>query len=245
MDPRAYLEMAETEARHWWFAGRRANLSALIARLDLPENARILEIGAGTGGNLEMLSAFGDVSAMEMDDSARAIAAKKTGGRFQIAAGSCPAQMPFAGETFDLICLLDALEHIEEDEATLTAIRRLMTDTGRVLITVPAHPWLWSAHDVFLHHKRRYRMAELRAKITAAGYHLETISYFNMFLFPLAVMARWKDRVLGSTVASGTAIPPQPLNTTLRAIFSAERFLLGRVSLPFGVSLMAVLRAAR
>ena len=78
MDPNAYLEMADTESRHWWFLARRVLLSSIIHRLTLPPNARILEIGSGTGGNLEMLSAFGRVSALEMDATARSIANKKT-----------------------------------------------------------------------------------------------------------------------------------------------------------------------
>lgn len=245
MDPKAYVEMAETETRHWWFAGRRANLAAVIARLNLPPNATILEIGAGTGGNLDMLAAFGQVSALEMDAAARTIAERKTGGRYRVLAGSCPADIPFAGETFDLVCLLDALEHIAEDDATLAAIRPLVKEGGHVLITVPAHPWMWSAHDVFLHHKRRYRADDLRAKCLAAGFKLATLSYFNMFLFPLAVAARLKDRLFGSAVASGTGIPPAPINALFARVFGAERFLLGRVPLPFGVSLLAVLRAAR
>lgn len=185
MSPDAYIEMAETEERHWWFAGRRAVLTSLIAKLKLPPHARILEIGSGTGGNLVMLSSFGQVSAVEMDASARSIAVQKTQGRFDIRAGSCPAGIPFAGERFDLICLIDVLEHIEEDVATLTAVKGLLAKGGRVLATVPAHRWLWSAHDTFLHHKRRYTADELRRKISAAGLEPVKLSYFNTFLFPL------------------------------------------------------------
>lgn len=244
MDPKAYRDMAETEARHWWFAGRRANLAAIIAQMKLPKDARILEIGAGTGGNLDMLAGFGTVTALEMDAAARALAAEKTGGRYKLIAGSCPDDLPFDGERFDLICLLDALEHIERDEATLRVLRGLLAEGGCVLITVPAHPWLWSAHDVFLHHKRRYRRDELGAKCLNAGFRLERISYFNMFLFPLAVAVRLKDRLMGSKVATGAGLPPAPLNAFFRAIFGSERFLLGRMALPFGVSLLAVLRVA-
>ena len=244
MDPKAYRDMAETEARHWWFTGRRANLAAFLQSLSLPPAARILEIGSGTGGNLDMLAQFGTVTAVEMDADARALAADKTGHRFRILAGTCPDNLPLANETFDLICLLDSLEHIEADAATLRAVRGLLAPGGRVLITVPAHPWLWSAHDVFLHHQRRYRRADLRALSETAGFVVRRLTYFNFFLFPLAVAARFKDQVLKSAVATGAGLPPATVNAVCAGIFGAERFLLPNVDLPIGVSLLALLEAA-
>lgn len=244
MDPKAYRDMAETEARHWWFAGRRANLTAILATLSLPNHARILEIGAGTGGNLDMLARFGTVTALEMDAPARALAYEKTGGHYRILAGSCPDDLPFAEETFDLICLLDSLEHIEADAATLRAVRALLTPSGKVIVTVPAHPWLWSAHDVFLHHKRRYRRDGLRALCEATGFTVRRLSYFNFFLFPLAVAARMKDQFLKSSVASGAGLPAAPINALFRTVFATERFLLPHMNLPAGVSLLAVLETA-
>ena len=243
VNPEAYLEMAETEAHHWWFAGRRSVMACLISKFNLPAEARILEIGSGTGGNLLMLSAFGRVSALEMDAVARSISAEKTGGRFDIRAGRCPMDIPFLGEKFNLICLFDVLEHIEEDVATLVAIKKLLADGGRVLITVPAYRWLWSAHDEFLHHKRRYSALELREKATTAGLQVEKISYFNTLLFPIVAVARLVDRLLGSLSASGTKIPYPLINGFFRQLFSAERFLLPNLNLPFGVSLLAILRA--
>lgn len=241
MDPDAYLEMADTEARHWWFAGRRAVLASLISKINLPSKARILEVGCGTGGNLQMLSAFGSVSALEMNEKARSIASKKTGGRFDIRAGCCPMNIPFSEEKFDLICLIDVLEHIKEDVETLIAVKRLLAKKGRIVLTVPAYSWLWSVHDEFLHHKRRYSAKALWAKALAAGLQLERMSYFNTLLFPLAAAVRIKDRMLGSSSASGTRIPSPFFNVLFYQVFSAERFLLSKLNLPFGVSLLAIL----
>lgn len=243
MHPNAYLEMAETEADHWWFAARRSLMRFLISQIQLPAKAKILEIGSGTGGNLEMLSAFGQVSGLEMDSVARSISENKTGGRFDIRAGRCPANIPFIGEKFNLVCLFDVLEHIEDDVATLLSIKALLTEGGRVLITVPAYRWLWGVHDEFLHHKRRYSAYELRQRATLAGFRIERMSHFNTFLFPLVVVARLKDRLSGNLFASGTRIPPPFLNALLRQVFQAERLLLGSFNLPFGVSLLAILSA--
>jgi SAM-dependent methyltransferase len=228
--------MAHTEDRHWWFTGRRAILSSLIPRLGLAAQARILEIGCGTGGNLAMLARFGRVSAMESDAGARALALEKTGGRFEIRAGRCPREIPFEPRSFDLVCLFDVLEHIDEDAETLQAVARLLLPgRGQALVTVPAYRWLWSAHDEFLHHKRRYTAAELRAKAARAGLRATALSYFNTLLFPLAAAARLLR-------LEGRAVPALPLNALLHALFSAERHVVGRLALPYGVSLLAVLR---
>ncbi len=243
MNPEAYVEMADTEARHWWFAGRRAILKSLVSNIDLPRDAQILEVGAGTGGNLAMLAAFGTVSALEMDKNARALAAAKTGGRFDIRAGACPDDIPFADKRFDLICLFDVLEHIEADVATLRALQQRLGSNGRILLTVPAYTWLWSRHDEFLHHKRRYSAGRLRATIAAAGLRVERLSYFNTLLFPLVAAARLKERILSPAGSGGRGIPHASINWLLREIFALERFFLPQWRLPFGVSLFAVMRA--
>lgn len=243
MHPEAYVDMATTESTHWWFRGRRQILDRVIGAMALPEAARILEAGCGTGGNLLMLSRHGSVSAFEMDDIARKHATEKTASRFTLRAGRCPHDVPFVGEQFELICMFDVLEHIDEDVQSLAALRHRLAPGGRLLVTVPAYPWLWSAHDVFLHHKRRYTARSLRRAFAEGGLAIERISYFNMLLLPLAALARVKDRFMPRKRSSGTEVPAAPINATLRAIFASERHLLTRFYLPAGVSLMAIARA--
>jgi SAM-dependent methyltransferase len=243
MNPEAYVEMAATESTHWWFRGRRRIIDYIIETLALPRSARILEVGSGTGGNLLMLSRHGSVSAVEMDDNARKLAAENAASQFTLRAGSCPHDIPFPGEQFDLICLFDVLEHIDEDVETLAVLRDHLAPDGRMLITVPAYQWLWSAHDVFLHHKRRYTARTLRRVFTDSGLCVDRITYFNTLLLPLAALARLKDRIAPGERSSGTGIPAQPVNSMLYAIFSCERRLLTRFNLPAGVSLMGIAHA--
>ena len=243
MTPTAYLEMAEAETGHWWFLGRRAILADALRRLDLPEGAEILEVGCGTGGNLPMLTESGRVFAMELDDRARAIAASRHGAQAEIAEGACPGRIAFPGRRFDLICMFDVLEHIAEDLATLEAMRARLAPGGRLLISVPAYPWLWGVHDEYLHHQRRYTARGLKRLAADAGYAVANLTYFNTLLFPLAALARFKDRVVKPAAATGAAMPSPGLNSLFASVFGFERHLLKAMNLPFGVSLLATLEA--
>jgi SAM-dependent methyltransferase len=243
MEHEAYLDMAEVEARHWWFRGRRRILAVTIERLKLKPGVRILELGSGTGGNLSLLARFGQVTAVEMNETAREIS-KTRAGDVDIRAGALPCELPLGGQKYDLICLFDVLEHVEEDEATLEVVRRHLAPGGRAVITVPAYQTLFGPHDVALHHKRRYGRAVLAGKLRQAGFVVEKLSFMNMVLLPGAFLVRWLDKVLHRKTARGTKIPVWPLNEVLSGIFGAEAFWLARGRLPFGLSLLAVVRAA-
>lgn len=241
MEPSIYALMASLEERHWWFAARRAIAEKIIKQLDLPLDAKILEAGCGTGGNLAMLSRYGQVHAMELDDQARQMANAK--GVTQVRSGSLPDEVPYQQEQFDLIALLDVLEHVEDDRNTLKVMGSLLKPEGCLLISVPAFPFLWSAHDEVHHHKRRYSLSELRGKLEDAGLEITYASYFNTVLFPLIFGARLLGKLHANKRESGDLIMPHPfINRLLFAIFSSERFVLGRWSLPFGVSAMAIAR---
>ena len=101
---------------------------------------------------------------------------------------------------------------------------------------------MWSAHDTVHHHYRRYNRATLNAVIAAAGLRVEMMSHFNSLLFPLAAAVRIAGKVTGRAEADD-AQPPAPLNALFKSIFALERHLVGRVPLPAGVSLVAVLSA--
>jgi SAM-dependent methyltransferase len=239
MERAVFDRMAELDSRHWWFVARRRILANLIEReIPLRGDARILEIGCGTGHNFGMLGRFGTVEAIEVDDAARALAGSRLGREV----GSAPLpELPGVPDgSYHLIALLDVLEHIEEDRASLASIGQKLAPGGRILLTVPANQWMWSAHDAAHHHHRRYSKAGLRRVIEQAGLKIELISYFNSLLFPVAAGARIAGKLRGKG-ESDDAMPSAPVNKVLETVFGLERHLVGRVPLPAGVSLVAIL----
>ena len=240
MEAKVFERMAEHDATHWWFVARRQILETVIKRVVRPPaHARILEIGCGTGHNLDMLSKFGRVEATELDDSARAIATKRLGQ--PVVDAALPDLSRWPEQTFDMVALLDVLEHVPDDHSALEAIRGRLKPGGALLVTVPANKWMWSAHDVVHHHHRRYGRGELAAAAKRAGFDAQMISHFNTLLFPLVAAARLAGKVTGRETSDDVE-PPAPLNGVLRGLFGLESALIGRVPMPFGVSLLAVLR---
>jgi len=241
MERSVYREMAELDQHHWWYRARREVLADLIRRVALPPaKARILEIGCGTGHNLEMLGQFGRLDALELDDEARAVAEKRLGRKAMSA--PLPELAGVRNRYYDLIAALDVIEHIHDDNAAVAAIAAKLRPGGKFVMTVPAHPWMWSAHDVVNHHKRRYSKAGLRRLIERSPLRLEKIGYLNSLLFPLAVAERFASKMRGKDNAD-VKLPPAPLNSALEAVFAAERHLVGRFPLPPGLSLFAVASA--
>jgi SAM-dependent methyltransferase len=241
MERIVYRQMAELDQRHWWYKARREVLAALIARTTrLPKRARLLEIGCGTGHNLAMLGMFGKVDALELDDEARGIAEKRLGR--SVMRAPLPEIDGVPDRTYHLIGAFDVIEHIANDKAAIASIAAKLKPGGKLIITVPAHPWMWSPPDVVNHHKRRYSKRALRDLIEGSPLKLEKIGYFNSLLFPIAVAERMVSRLRGNDNAE-LNLPPAPLNAALEKAFAAERHLIARLPLPPGLSLFAVASA--
>lgn len=241
MSPDAYTEMADMQATHWWFVARREILRSQISRLNLPPDADILEVGSGTGANLELLADFGNVVALEMTADAIALAEARCGAagrRVTMRQGRCPEDLSGIHQQFDLICLFDVLEHIEQDTESLARLASLLKPGGVLLVTVPAYQWMWGPHDVHLHHKRRYTSRSLSAGCADAGLCVTRMSHFNTLLFPLALLGRMVEKLTGKKTSAATRTPPAPINALFTFIFAVERHLLARARLPFGLSLL-------
>ncbi|MFD0696833.1 methyltransferase domain-containing protein [Paenibacillus sp. GCM10027628] len=242
MEQTIYLKMDRLEHEHWWFVSRRSIIETVLRSQvkSIGPDFQILDAGCGTGGNLDFLSSLGpNVTGLEMEPDAAEIARSKSGKAVYI--GSLPDQIPFADESFDLIVLLDVLEHIEDDMGALAALTAKLKPGGNLLITVPAFSFLWSSHDESHHHKRRYRLNELIRKMSHCNLHPKYASYFNTWLFPVIALVRILQNKLRSTrKTDDLSLPSRFLNQLLMSVMSSERHILKHGKMPFGVSIIAI-----
>lgn len=240
MEQGAYAEMYEQEEAHWWFRGRRAVIAALLDRLELPGEVRILDAGCGTGRNLVELARRGRAVGVDPSPDAVEFCAKR--GLEDVHCAGLEA-LPFADGEFGLVVAFDVVEHVHDDVAALSELRRVAAPRAALLLTVPAYQWMWSEHDVHLHHFRRYRLSLLSERATEAGWAVETATYFNTLLFPPAALARLAARLAPRAGHTDLDRTGKLANSLLYKPMQLEAALIARgARLPFGVSLAMVCR---
>jgi SAM-dependent methyltransferase len=240
MEPDTYQLMRQIEDEHWWFVARRKIIRALLNRLQLPEQAEILEVGCGTGGNIALLKHFGAVTCVELDETAAELARDRN--LAPVFCGKLPDELPEFPQRFDVVTLFDVIEHVKEDGASLQTLSSMLKPGGRIVITVPAFNFLWSQHDDENHHQRRYRRRDLVNLARQCGLSLDYISYFNFWLFPPVASVRLVRKVFPYGESwQDMRMPNKVVNSVLQSVFSSERHVVGRMSLPFGISLVAVM----
>jgi SAM-dependent methyltransferase len=241
-DPRLQ-SMLDLDEHHWWFAGRRRVILGELERLPLPAPASVLDAGCGSGRNLVELARFGPVAGIELTPQAAAVAIDRAIGDVRVG----PVEsLPWNDATFDLVTCLDVLEHTPDDRVTLRELRRVTRPGGFLVLTVPAYPILWSAHDVVSGHYRRYRVGTLSAALAQAGWSVERLTAFNSLLLLPAALVRIPQRRRTRAPAgrrSELELTPGWLNRVLELPLRAEAALLRRGRrLPVGLSLIAVVR---
>jgi SAM-dependent methyltransferase len=242
MDRDYELQTHRAEDRHWWYRGRRSVLERVIADLGLPERARILDAGCGSGRNMVELARRGPVTGVELSDTSVSLARARDAG--EVIEGSV-LQMPFDSDSFDLAVCLDVIEHLESDLEALAELRRVIAPGGTLLVTVPAYQWLWSGHDEINHHQRRYTRRSLQLVAERGGWEQVRTTYFNSLLLPVAILLRVLDRLSRKTTESSLDlwVPPEPINWLLERPLTIEAALIGRGGrIPAGLSLLAVFR---
>jgi SAM-dependent methyltransferase len=226
----------EEDRSHWWFRGRLAVILAVLRRALPPRRVRLLELGCGSGNVLASLREFGE--AVGMDAHGELVAAGRATG-LDVRVGHLPDNLGVSPGWAEVVLLLDVIEHVDDDLATLCAARASVGEGGLLVVTVPAYQWLWSGHDEVLGHRRRYTAAELRAVVELADFTVLRVSYFNTLLFPLLLAARAWKRLRGDR-GHDLRHPAAPINWLLERVFAFERHLVPRVPLPFGSSLILI-----
>lgn len=242
MDADVYSTMRDIQRDHWWYRGRRHIIAGQIERLGLPHGARILEAGCGPGGNIDMLAGFGTVDAFDPSPLAIDFAGEARARRLAI--GRLPDAIPF-DDDYDLVTAFDVLEHVPDDQAAIMALARRVKPGGHLVLTVPAHPVLWSEHDERNHHCRRYTPAAFRRLVADTGLSIVKFTSFNAHLAPLIAGLRLYRTLLGKRGYKDETLPSPRVNRLLEAIFKAEAGVLAWGAYPVGISLLAVLEAPR
>lgn len=242
MNPGVYRQFFLLERDHWWFAGMRKIYRSLLRGARLPAQARVLDVGCGTGFNLSWLDRFGRAYGLDASLDALPFLAAQNQKRIVMGSGET---LPFRAGQFHLACALGVIEHIEDDRTVLSEMSRVLAPGGYVLLSTSAHPWLWSQHDEACRHKRRYTLSGFRQRIEASGLRPIRLSYCNAFLFPAIAAVVGLNRLTGPKRApqeesSYLRLPPRPVNALVKALFAAEAAWLGSHNLPFGVGIVCL-----
>jgi len=220
------------EKSHWWFVGRRKIIFSMLDKY-LPAvkgQLRLLDVGCGTGVNLKRLEKYGHATGVDIvEEAVKFSRLRNCKDVLKIDKGI----LPFNNNTFDVITVLDVIEHVDDDYAALCDYYRVMKDEGILLITVPAHRFLWGAHDVAVDHRRRYVARDLKNKVEKAGFAVKKLTYFETFFFPFVLLGRIKEKFAKNVADNSSPVirikdRPYFINRLLGFMFSLEaRFLEG------------------
>ncbi|MEW6232043.1 MAG: class I SAM-dependent methyltransferase [Chloroflexota bacterium] len=236
------------EDRHWWFASRTRALLGMLDRAVPPGKLLVLDVGCGAGNMIHHLSRYGQV--VGMDNFLKPLLICRGRG-YQAQLGDA-AHLPYADSSFDLVAVLDVIEHCDDDQLALSECQRVLRPGGLLVLTVPAFPWLWSHNDEINRHRRRYTGGELKRKLSQAGSRVRRLAYNNFFIFPLAAGLILARKILGRKPALAAPVtdeeayqvemePVAPaLNMALAGIGRLEAALLRFLDLPFGTSIICI-----
>ncbi len=249
MEAAAYRQFRDLEESHWWFRGRRTvYLGLLRHHLRGARPKRVLDLGCGVGGFLPGLSELGErVFPTDMDRASLGICRERG---FRLGVVSDGYALPFADASFELVCLFDALEHIPDEARALSEVARVLAPGGRVVISVPAYPFLYANNDRVARHCRRYTRAALARALGGAGFVLERNTHTNVFLFPfilptVLLIKAWEILVRRKADPERTnlTVPlPVALQGLLWSVFAAELPFTRRFDWPAGHSILAIAR---
>jgi len=237
-----YGQLERTEAAYWWFVGQRFLLSRFLRKqYGAQRSLKLLDVGCGTGKNLEVLRQWG--TAVGADISSDAIEFCRRRG-FTIRKSDVMS-LKFPDNAFDVVTSLGVFYHrnVTDDVRGFREIHRVLKPSGRFFFLDCATKALYGKHDLAFDGIRRYERKELKAKLESAGFAVEKISYINTLLFPAIFLYRKLDGLRSTRPESNVQEKISPLlNALLTFLYKTELRGVSYVSYPFGVNIFAVAR---
>lgn len=232
-----YKDLYALEDLHWWHKTKRKLVIFFLKKHLSGKNNLLLDVGCGTGKNLEAFSGMGSVYGIDSSSEAISFCKKR---RLKNIFKATAKEMPFQKESFDAVTALDVLEHTEDSKA-LNEIHRVLKKKGILIATVPAFSWLWSKWDVVLHHKRRYTNQSLREVLEKNGFCVIKISYaYSFLLLPVLIIRKIKEIISKDNYPSDFKLSNKILNHLLTTLANIEKIFIINFRIPFGTSLIAV-----
>lgn len=232
-----YDDLYNLEETHWWHKAKQKVLIELLTKFLSIKDPEILDVGCGTGKTLETLQKYG--RSYGIDSSKLAISYCLKRGLKNVKVGSTH-DIRFKSLRFDIVTMLDVLEHTDE-KRTLSEVNRVLKKDGLLIITVPAHQSLWSQWDIVLHHKRRYSRKDLIAALNKNGFTVLKISYLYSFLLGPVMFVRFvKTLIFNEGYPSDFRVSFPLVNSLFGIMTRIERKVFNIVGLSAGTSLVCV-----
>lgn len=245
MNQHEYDTMYKMETTYWWHTGMRSIMFELIGD-SLNPDAKLLDIGCGTGARLKVLSDYCDTWGIDL--SPKAVELSKSRGLENIEQGDA-AELPYANETYSHAVCCDVLEAVDDDFAAVKEAYRVLLPGGIYYCSDQAYPVLRNQHDISQNSLRRYTKEKWTSMLDAAGFEIERVTFSNTIMFPALALYRLAAKLLKPTdkvrpeeARSDLFNLPGKVNWTLHHVLEAERGLIRKHDLPFGLTLMAVCR---
>jgi len=244
LKPEEFQAMYRAEDTLWWYRGMEAITRRVIERFYSPgQGLHVLDAGCGTGAALGYLADYGVVTGLDYSPDALQLSRRRGRGRLTRASIS---DLPFHNGVFDLVTSFDVLCLLGVDDLrALHEFRRVLVPGGRILLRLPACNWLRGAHDAAVDIAHRYKGREVGDRLARAGFVVEHTSYANTWLFPLAVLKRWSERLLPRQSGSDLTLSAGPFNRLFTCILASEAPLVAGRGLGFGLTVVAVGRKPR
>ena len=217
MDIKELALVGDDPERHWYY---RSKAAALLQCLSGRPYLRVLDVGAGSAFFTRLLLERTNVQSGLCVDTGYAHDRDET-----IAGKTVSFRRSVESDRADLVLLMDVLEHVDDDAALLSSYVSLVAPDATFLITVPAHQWLWSAHDDFLEHRRRYEIGPLEQLVSCTGLKVVSCHYYFGFVLPFAASVRLAQRLVmrpGRTPQSQLRRHGQLTDNLLGALCRAE-----------------------